>query len=182
MAARGKSGYPLSVEAFAKLHNIDPSEVANYQVQEKVPYFLWTQSLGLNPSSPDQTMNDMMGIAIIFAVLLSEKGKQVYKTIEPLLKEVIHMETTAMSSMFQASSAHPALSLPAILLFTSLNERLMLIDHVTAQKVFGLEGVLQSMSQITDIFKQGVTSIGFSTPRFGVTRSPSKSAMAGKGE
>lgn len=161
MAARGKSGYPISIEKFAELQGIDPSQVAEYQVENGVPYFLWMQSLGLNPPGPEEHFYEDIQALLILLFLTTPKGKELYSLLEPMMKEVIHMNTTAMSNMFKASSAHPALALPGILLFTSINESLHLIDHGTAQKLFGLEGFLQTSKELLRLVGEGVTTINF---------------------
>lgn len=141
---------------------------------------------GIQPSS-SWTQDDITALGIIFVILMTSKGKEVYKTIEPLLHDIIQMDSHALTAMFQAASTHPALAMPGILLFTSINERLLLIDHASAMNAYGITAGLMDASQIVDMFKEGVTSIGFSSPRFlpsgaSQPRSAIRSSSAGSGK
>lgn len=136
--------------------------------------------------STSWTEEDIFALAVVFGILASRKGKEVYQTIEPLLKDIIQMDADAMTAMFHATAAQPALAIPAILLFTSINERLLLIDHGSAMTAYGSTAAFMGVSEIGDLFKEGVTSIGFSSPRFvpsgaSQPRLPSTKSSAGKG-
>lgn len=114
------------------------------------------------PSSIDTQMLFL----IFYLSLFSDKGRQAFLTIRPLIEQLIHMINATTVSMFSASSAHPAVAMPAFVMYTNILERLYLVDHPTAVGVLSLTEGFTALDTIMSLFKTGVQTIGFDMPKY----------------
>jgi len=112
------------------------------------------KSEAIAESLRDEEGDQYIKALIFLAFLVSPKGKEAIKTLQPFILKMLEMLERSMCSMFQGSASNPQMYIPATLLFTNIANRLYLIDGPTAMAVAAVTSGINVTKSIVDIIDE----------------------------